>query len=451
MKFGGRLCAALGPLAAETASPSSPAGAAFLTASSQKRAATPGRGRTDADLATAGRTLTQCRMLSRTGRTLAFRVSIIAGLTATGASELLSGQVRVRRFEQNPIVRPGMLPGSDGANINGPSLIRTPAWLPNALGRYYLYFAHHGGKYIRLAYADRLEGPWRIHEPGTLELTGAPGARGHVASPDVFVDEERREIRMYFHGPAKAASGQKTFVARSRDGLRFTASDEILGSFYMRLFRWQGWWYGMAKGGLLFRSRDGLTNFEKGHNPFPGGNARDEEANDAGPRHVALHVAGSALHVYYTSIGDAPERILRTDIDLTPGWTEWRTAGEVEVLRPETEYEGAHLPVTKSTAGAARAAEHALRDPGIFVDEDGRVYLLYSVAGEQGIAVAELTTDGGGSAAAPQPARPTILIIYADPGWRDVGYRGSGFHETPNIDRLAREEHELLTGARRRR
>ena len=390
-------------------------------------------------------------MLSRTGRTLALRVSIIAGLTATGASELLSGQVRVRRFEQNPIVRPGMLPGSDGANINGPSLIRTPAWLPNALGRYYLYFAHHGGKYIRLAYADRLEGPWRIHEPGTLELTDAPGARGHVASPDVFVDEERREIRMYFHGPAKAASGQKTFVARSRDGLRFTASDEILGSFYMRLFRWQGWWYGMAKGGLLFRSRDGLTNFEKGHNPFPGGNARDEEANDAGPRHVALHVAGSALHVYYTSIGDAPERILRTDIDLTPGWTEWRTAGEVEVLRPETEYEGAHLPVTESTAGAARAAEHALRDPGIFVDADGRVYLLYSVAGEQGIAVAELTTDGSGSAAAPQPARPTILMIYADPGWRDVGYRGSDFHETPNIDRLAREEHELLTGARRRR
>ena len=31
-----------------------------------------------------------------------------------------------------------------------------------------------------------------------------------------------------------------------------------------------------------------------------------------------------------------------------------------------------------------------LRDPGIFVDEDG-LFLLYSVAGEAGIAIAEIT------------------------------------------------------------
>ena len=33
-----------------------------------------------------------------------------------------------------------------GANINGPSLIRVPSWLSNAMGRYYLYFAHHKGE-----------------------------------------------------------------------------------------------------------------------------------------------------------------------------------------------------------------------------------------------------------------------------------------------------------------
>jgi hypothetical protein len=32
-----------------------------------------------------------------------------------------------------------------------------------------------------------------------------------------------------------------------------------------------------------------------------------------------------------------------------------------------------------------------LRDPAIFEDDDGRTYLLYSVAGESGIAIAELT------------------------------------------------------------
>ena len=66
-------------------------------------------------------------------------------------------QLTVVRLQTNPIIRPEMLPNHDGDNINGPSLIRVPSWLPNPLGAYYLYFAHHGGKYIRLAYADRLE------------------------------------------------------------------------------------------------------------------------------------------------------------------------------------------------------------------------------------------------------------------------------------------------------
>lgn len=36
--------------------------------------------------------------------------------------------------------------------------------------------------------------------------------------------------------------------------------------------------------------------------------------------------------------------------------------------------------------------------------------------------------------------KPNILLIFADDlGWKDVGYQGSDFHETPNIDRLAKE------------
>jgi len=42
--------------------------------------------------------------------------------------------------------------------------------------------------------------------------------------------------------------------------------------------------------------------------------------------------------------------------------------------------------------------------------------------------------------AAPPPARPNILIILADDlGWRDVGFAGNKFIDTPNADRLARE------------
>jgi arylsulfatase A-like enzyme len=47
--------------------------------------------------------------------------------------------------------------------------------------------------------------------------------------------------------------------------------------------------------------------------------------------------------------------------------------------------------------------------------------------------------------------RPNIVLIYADDlGWKDVGYNGSDFHETPHIDRLAREGmvfHQAYAGA----
>src|SRR6266511_4657973 len=126
------------------------------------------------------------------------------------------------RLGNGPIVRAHM-DARMGDNINGPSLIRAPAWLERPLGRYYLYFADHGGHYIRLAYADRLLGPWRTYEPGVIPMEAA-GYEGHVASPDVHVDDERRELRLYFHGmgiPRSDGRGQSTRVALSRDGLEF--------------------------------------------------------------------------------------------------------------------------------------------------------------------------------------------------------------------------------------
>lgn len=303
---------------------------------------------------------------------------------------LVCAQVRIERLANNPIIRPEMLGGKDGANINGPSLIRVPQWVKNPLGTYYIYFAHHGGTYIRMAYADKLEGPWKIHEGGVLKLADCPGAKGHIASPDVIVDEQAKQMRMYFHAPAKAAAGQKTFIALSEDGLSFKAREEVLGIFYWRAFRWENQWYGMAKGGLLYRSADGLTKFEEGPNPLPGGDARGGSFNDAGPRHVAVRVMGEVLEVYYTSIGDAPERIFRTTIPLKGDWKTWRSSEPREVLRPEEEWEGAKLPLVTSKAGAVKGKENALRDPAVFVDADGKAYLLYSVAGESGIAIARV-------------------------------------------------------------
>jgi hypothetical protein len=296
----------------------------------------------------------------------------------------------VDRFEQNPIVRPEMLAAGDGDNINGPCLIRAPWWLEKPLGKYYLYFAHHGGTYIRLAYAQELGGPWHVHEPGTLRLEQAPGCRGHVASPEVVIDDEQRRIVMYFHGPARDRDGQWTFVATSGDGLHFEASAEPLTPFYMRVFRWKGTLYGMCKGGLLYRSANGMTAFEEGHCPLSGGRQGEALFNQSGDvRHVAVDPRGDGLWVYASRIGDAPERIVRCRIQLTDDWMQWRGAEFEEVLAPERDYEGAALTVKPSKAGAAHGPEHAVRDPAIFV-EDGRTYLLYSVAGESGLAIAEL-------------------------------------------------------------
>lgn len=283
--------------------------------------------------------------------------------------------MRVERFPTNPIIRPHM-DSRMGSNINGPSLVRVPDWLPNPLGRYYLYFAHHQGAYIRLAYADRLEGPWATYEPGTLQLAES-FCRGHVASPDVHVDEERREIRMYYHGPA-GEKEQVSRVALSRDGIHFTARPEVLGASYFRVFRWGGYYYALGMPGGFYRSVDGPTDFRRGPTLFT-----------SDMRHSALKLDGDRLTVFYSNAHDCPERILVSTIELLPDWMAWQASEPLTALEPQMEYEGANLPLQPSTRGWAPEAVRQLRDPGVY-REEGRTYLLYSVAGEQGIAIAEL-------------------------------------------------------------
>ncbi len=47
---------------------------------------------------------------------------------------------------------------------------------------------------------------------------------------------------------------------------------------------------------------------------------------------------------------------------------------------------------------------------------------------------------GAAASAAPEPTRPNIVFLLLDDlGWRDLGCYGNTFHETPNIDQLARD------------
>ncbi len=315
---------------------------------------------------------------------------------------------RVERL--GPILTPASHPLA-GDNIQGPSLIRVPDWIENPLGRYYLYFADHKGDRIGLAYASDLAGPWSVHPAGALAIADSHFAvlppavpwlelqalrvaawwRGielthgierelttpHIASPDVHVDHARRRIVMYFHG-LEGFAEQATRAAVSLDGVNFEARPELLGRTYFRAFEHEGATFALAMPGQIYRSADGLTGFEPGPRLFV-----------PEMRHSALLERGDTLHVFWSRVGDAPEVLLRSEIDLSRPPTAWRESPPVEVLRPEFAWEGADAPVEPSVRSVANGHVNQLRDPAIF-EEDGRTFLLYAIAGESGIAIAEL-------------------------------------------------------------
>lgn len=315
-------------------------------------------------------------------------------------------------------------------NINGPSLIRVPDWLPHPLGKYYLYFAHHKGPYIRLAFADSLQGPWKIFDSEILPLsqtglatepssqasgvydlikythlsegialyqigadarkawekrqvdkirTSAPTSP-HVASPEVIVDHEQQKIRLYYHGVVEG-SLQMTKVAESDDGIDFTAREGILGLPYMRIFTYRGEHYSIAMPGILYKSKDGLSDFE----------VRNRWLFSSNVRHAGLHLEGEDLYIFFSKVGDSPERIYYTRMNLhAEDWNDWAVEPPRELLRPERAWEGASLSIAPSLRGAMGEAANQLRDPDIFQDADEKLYLLYTGAGEQAIGIASL-------------------------------------------------------------
>jgi len=299
-----------------------------------------------------------------------------------------------------PIIDVKQQPQLDG-NANGPALIKVPDWVKNPLAQYCLYFAHHEGRSIRLAYANHITGPWTLSKTPALTLSeslfpvepskytelneqikqdianGDDGNYPHIASPDVIIDETSQLIRLYYHGRLEDGT-QATRVAISTDGLNFVAQPEVLGLAYFRMFKQGEYHYAMAMPGVLYRSRDGLTNFEVG--PTITGQAI---------RHFAFLQQGNNWSIFWTRVGDTPERILCSALLTTENWQYWKLGPDTEIHRPQKDWEGNNQPLIPSKYGSVMQAVNQLRDPAVYT-EDGRIYLLYSTAGEQGIAIGEL-------------------------------------------------------------
>ena len=199
----------------------------------------------------------------------------------------------------------------------------------------------------------------------------------HIASPDVHVDAENKTIVMYFHG-LEGLGQQVTRMATSTDGVDFVAHPAILSKSYLRAFRHKGQTFALVMPGQIYRFKDTELSLDEGPLLF-----------NRNMRHAALLKRGDTLLVFWSQVGDVPERILLSTIDLSVDWKQWKETDAVEVLRPGRDWEGANAPLEPSVRSVAYGHVNQLRDPAIYCEGD-RIYLLYSVAGESGIGIAEV-------------------------------------------------------------
>ena len=98
---------------------------------------------------------------------------------------------RAVRFSENPLLHSGMDPRI-GTNLNGPSLIRVPEWVAAPLGRYYLYFAHHQGTFIRMAYADEVCDPALYREEDKTWLLYSAAGESSICGAELTSREAAR-------------------------------------------------------------------------------------------------------------------------------------------------------------------------------------------------------------------------------------------------------------------
>ncbi|MFC2081504.1 hypothetical protein ACFLR8_04775, partial [Bacteroidota bacterium] len=236
-------------------------------------------------------------------------------------------------------------------DLSFPSIVKVPSWVSTRAdtnANYYLYYAEHHGDYLRMKWAENIEGPWHEYNtPGTggygtalrgimdFEADSYRGATpkteyieaekeysgwydnhtkwredwfngGHIAAPDVWIDDENHVFTMVFHGKTGLTHLEETFddgttrakffhqefVAFSKDGLNFNDPEtgggqqgtwswkgqydipfgplETVGYLsglkievtqnicdgYARLFKLNGNFYTLTTGGSIYRPRD---------------------------------------------------------------------------------------------------------------------------------------------------------------------------------------------------
>ena len=267
-------------------------------------------------------------------------------------------------------------------NINGPSLIKVPDWIENPLGKYYLYFAHHQGSYIKMAYSDKIDGPYTEYKNGVINLDQTI-CKSHIASPDVHIDNDKKQIVMYYHGDT--TDEQRTFISYSNDGLSFTDTGIDCGPFYFRVFKYKDKLYSVAKNKKIDSVILESDNWEGEFKPLF--NFLEKS------RHTSVFLEDDDLYIFYSLIGDTPESIRMIQLKLDTDINNWDVIHMEKILKPELKYEGSEYPIIPSMPGSSTlrygGGVNEVRDPYIYV-ENKNIYLLYTLAGELGIGLAKI-------------------------------------------------------------
>ena len=352
----------------------------------------------------------------------------------------------IRINNSQPIIDQDMFddPGveDEGENINGPSLIRIPDWISPAnrahrSAVYYLYFGAHVGDYIRMAWAANITGPWHLYQVGANVSRGNRGVldnggrdinvgngivieENHLASPDVHVDNENRRIILYFHSGSSTffngneMSGQFTWVATSPYGLDFNNRIEPvrLAPSYVRTFEHGNELYAFDNSASPKRALDANNPWEPPSNYYSGSTLSNLWESRSGSftqepigdnlglsraqlrvRHTAVRVVGNDLHVFYTRRGDSPERVMMSTVNLRVGdYENWQFSfPPAEILTATSGWEGGQFMPEPSETSAAPENVNQLRDPYVFEDSDGSLYLIYAGRGEDGLGIAALS------------------------------------------------------------
>jgi hypothetical protein len=267
--------------------------------------------------------------------------------------------MKIKRLVDKPLISNDSNPEL-GGNINGPTVIKVPEWVSAPLGRYYIYFAHHQGQYIRMAYADDILGPYTIYDGEVLTVVDTPYC-GHIASPEIVIDDENRKIIMFYHGcgltdKSQALSGQCTTYSESKDGLFFVSDNLYLVPSYLRVVKIGDNYFGSTGG-----PDRPVYNFKNSFRAIPEKIAHiciksepfckfdNGESIDVNyrMRHLCFDLESEdCLWIYYSNVCDEPERIKRVCVNPE----DWSAEFYEEVLRPELEHEGVNEPLVNPTS-----------------------------------------------------------------------------------------------------